>query len=380
MKRFRWSGPAAALVLLVVAAPGARTQQDAQVVGRIDRIVEILGARDVRQLQQSTSRAQVRPAGATAWVDVAPGRGLLHGERLRVARYLDLRLRVRRSAEQGTLVFLPEVWERGGRNVFTAGAQSGQRAPEGSYRVRTAPPGAGDLTVEIERGSLVVNWDHGRLAVVAAGTLAVISGTRLAVMVDSTGGGGAVFVDEGEVSFPDFPAARLRPGQWAVLRRGLPPQVLSLTAANQKLARRAVRHHADGIWGGGGPSWKQIATVAVAAVGVAVIATQAGDRPAGAATRTGTVVVRVPRISGTSDGPWADSVTVLVTPEGGASQRLWGELRPTGDGSREAYFPLTVRQGRARFTVRYLVSLSDPRVSRESTHEITRDDFVVTLP
>jgi hypothetical protein len=133
------------------------------------------------------------------------------------------------------------------------------------------------------------------VALKAAGTGVLITGTQVAVVVDSTGATGDLYLAEGTVTFPDFPGVQVRPGQWARLRPGLPPLVSTLAPALASLASATVRYHTTGVWRTTPMVLRpQVLGPAVAAVAVGAAVLASGGGGGGSTTRTGGVSVRLP--------------------------------------------------------------------------------------
>jgi hypothetical protein len=291
---YRYLMAAVTALLLVSLAPGDAWGQAGE-VGRIDRIAEVLGGRRERLIKQASERVQAQNAGSTTWANLAPDAQVLDTNRLRVERFTDVRLRVQRPSHRGFLIFLPELLERNGNRAFPAPAQ-GTPVREALYSLNNVSGNTQDLVVSIQQGALVVDWVHGRLEVVAAGTRTVITGTRLAVEADPGDDTGTIFLETGTINFPDYPDVQVAAGQVIRLRRGLPPELGVLTPAALSAAQSSVRYHARGVWSRANPFWTRpgfyVPALGVAAGGVAwTIATLLNSDPP---THNGEVYVVLP--------------------------------------------------------------------------------------
>jgi hypothetical protein len=281
------------LALLTAGAAQAAAQQEA--VGRFDRIVS-LDAGIRRIIRQPTPLATLQPAGGAPAVALTPAASLYDGQRLRVARYLDARLRVDWRGNRGAISFLPELWQKGGGQAYSVAGPAG-RVAEGRYQVSTGGQAGSGVMVTIESGAIAVDWKSGTVRVTAAGTALLVTGTQLAVVVDSMGTTGDLYLAEGTVTFPDYPTVQVKRGQWAHLRPGLPPVVTTLAPALASLAAATVRYHVREVWQTRALLLRPVVLgPAVAVVGgvAAAVLGGSGGGGGGGGTHTGGVGVRLP--------------------------------------------------------------------------------------
>jgi hypothetical protein len=277
------SAGAAAVALLVLCAGELESQT---AIGRIDRIAEVAGARRERQIREPTMRVQRLTAGT--WESLGPGALIRSADQLRVQRFTDVRVAVEGTTHRGTLIMLPELMDRTGTRVFpaTAGVTASREA---QYGVSSPTAGSGDLTVIIERGALVVDWAYGRLSVVAAGTPTLVTGTRLLVEASDDGQTGTMYLESGQISFPDYPGIEAVPGQIVYLQQGAAPVVQVAPLALVRAARSSGDYHAEEVWVAASRLWV-IPAAAVLATGVTLAACCRDRGP----SRGVTVMVQIP--------------------------------------------------------------------------------------
>jgi hypothetical protein len=136
-----------------------------------------------------------------------------------------------------------------------------------------------------------VEWDRGRLEVLAAGTRMDVLGTRLAVAVDSTGNTGFVYVESGTVIFPDFPGTVLNAGDVFTLQRGAAPVRVDTNIVPRDELARAVEFNHRQIWSGFRPFFLKpffyVPAGLVTAGVIGYVATRDGDK-------RGSIVIRIP--------------------------------------------------------------------------------------
>jgi hypothetical protein len=237
-----------ALLLLLLAfwaAPEALAGQAGE-VGEIESIVEVSG-RKPRPITRTPSGVQLRAGQTGALADALPGARIGAGGILQVQQNRDVRVRMVRPTHRGSLTALPELTDPNGISVFRA-TPVGRGIRQGVLAVPSAQPRADEILLKVEQGALLVDWTRGRLVVEAAGTRTVVRGTRVAFAVDTIGDNGILFVESGEVEFPDHPGMRAPVGSLIQFRRGLPPALLPPGAVVPGEVSEAFRYHNQVVW------------------------------------------------------------------------------------------------------------------------------------
>jgi hypothetical protein len=274
------------LLLATAAEPGSAQSQ----IGRIDRMAEVRRAGNPVKIQTPSPNVQIG-RGGDAWSLAQPNQELLERDQLRVARFFDVRIQVRRPTHRGSLIFTPEILSENLARVF----QVDQVPARAEYDIPGDTAGSGELAVRIRSGALVIDWDAGRLVVIAAGHPAVVVGTRAAFVMDSAGTAGWLYVDEGTISLPAANVT-VNAGQLVRLQLGLPPIVTAVQAAQQPPYQDATRYHAQQVWSRFTPFWAKpsffIPAIGLVAGGAVFAATQAGGDDGG--RPRGTVIIRIP--------------------------------------------------------------------------------------
>lgn len=256
----------AALALLLAE------ESQAQAYGRVHRLAE--GRRG--RLVETTDRA-------TIWKERSPrfarlGGQLYDRELLRLERGLRLDLRIDRpdlvsrqvmASDAGTLA-QPAL-------DFVDVAFDGQ----GIYELREDPRQLKGLELLLVKGMMWLELQRGGIAVRAAGTVTHVNGTEVVFVVDRDSTEGVVYLQHGQISFPDFPALRVEDGQAWRLRAGQPPELLTLPAAQQRRWRDIARYNRRTVWHK--VWWKRplfyIPAGALLAGGAAYLLTRGGDDP-----------------------------------------------------------------------------------------------------
>jgi hypothetical protein len=283
--------PALTAFIAALLAPGLASAQQLK-VGRIDRIAEVRGGLEPVHLVTPSDRAEIGRGAQDAWSFARRDQDVFRDDRLRVRRYIDVRVRVETPTQRGQLTFAPEVLLRDGSRVF----ELASTASPSEYVMPEDTTAQGELAVLIRSGALLVDWDAGRLVVIAAGHSALVVGTRAAFVMDSTGNDGWLYVDEGTITFPGAPGMAVGPGQLVRLQAGVPISGVSNPGPGQANAyQNATRYHANQVWARFTPFWQKPQFVIPALSGIAVlagvIATQTGDD---GGPLSGTVVIRIP--------------------------------------------------------------------------------------
>jgi hypothetical protein len=185
-------------------------------VGNVRRIAEVFAARREREIRDATPLVRIQRAGG-GWSNASPSSQLFLQDQLMLQRYVDVQVEAKGAPYDGVLTFLPELVRESRDPVYSFEAPT----RDGVYRMVGGTDA--DLGIDIQRGALVVQWNHGRLEVLAAGTRIDVLGTRLAISVDSSGDSGWVYLQEGTIIFPDFPGITVGNGEVFRLVRSAPP-------------------------------------------------------------------------------------------------------------------------------------------------------------
>jgi hypothetical protein len=258
-------------------------------VGHIERIAELReNARPVT-LKDVTDRFQFR-RGTGDWTAAGRNEPMFEQDRLRIARFIDVRLEVERPTQRGRLVFTHEVRDEDGGLVFQVPAGAGPA----NYVLGEDSAGVTELGLVVENGALVVDWHAGRLAVNVAGHRAIVVGTRAAFATDATGDTAVLYVMEGTVLLPATGMAA-GAGQVVQLHRGVLPSFTSPTNQTVTEYREATQYNVNDIWSRLTPFWQKPAFLIPAAIGVGTFTVWSIVGPSGTdSERTGRVIVRIP--------------------------------------------------------------------------------------
>lgn len=281
-------------VLALAPHPGRGLAAQEPGIGRITRIAQIIGPDEVVSVDTTTSLVQVRRGGGD-WRNSRARQSLLVEDELRVLRFVDAQLDLEHGDQSGVLTFLPVLIRRDGRPVSGLYEDTG-RPDTAAYVMRPDPARRGDVAVEIERGSLVVEWNDGILSVFAAGDTIVIPSTRVAVTVLPGGDEAFVFVESGTVTIPAR-GFEISAGEEAHLRRGMTPEKSSLQRREARIRdyNDAMRYAHNEVWAGPKPFWAQpaffVPAGALAVAGAAVLIAGGGGDDEGL---QGFVIIRIP--------------------------------------------------------------------------------------
>jgi hypothetical protein len=287
-------GRLVAVLACASVVPGGSPLWAQREAGRIAQIVENAGQNSWPALKPSPKVQVLREAEAE-WVNAVKDSSLYLQDRLRVARYVDVQFNVRRPTQRGKLIFLAELVQSDLRPVKFIPAGSELR--EALYQIRPDSQVPSDFEVGIERGTLIVDLVHGRLAVHAAGIRAIIQGTQATVTAYPGGDAGFLFLQSGAVTFPESPAVRVSPGDVVELRRGFPPQIVTVPQ-QEPLFRRAVQYHMKGVGPVRPPFWRSAGFLL----------------PAAAAVVGATVAIASSSPGGDIESPRRDGVVIITFP------------------------------------------------------------------
>jgi len=278
-----WRITAVLCLLVVPAATGQQAE-----AGRIDRIAE-----NVRpgkwQGVDSTSKVRLMRLPSQEWKNTETKASVFLNDRMQVERLVDVQVGIERRGQQGKLIFLTELLDKDQRPVVQD--PNGREIPTAQYQLMASPEDPNLLAVNVEQGSLIIDWVHGRLLVVTPVTRFVIKGTKVALTVYPGGAGGVVLLLSGVVTFLDTPGLQISQGEIAEFQRGTVPRIARPQV--DQLIHDAIQYNAKDVWAK--PFWQKAAflvpAAAAAGAAAAVVVGQSGDEDG---TRNGSVVINLP--------------------------------------------------------------------------------------
>lgn len=292
-RRLTWGVPLVLPLLALPAAPaGAQVEPTARIVG----ILDVLDLEERRALPGPTRRVLVQRSDSDDWLDGRDELDLFWADQVLVEPRTLVRLDLSAGEARGRAHLSADLQADDGALVLEEIGGNDQAL----YEILEVPRELGDLALTVARGSLALDWARGRLALFAAGIRTVVSGTRLLLSVSADGQTGALYLVEGSVSFPDFPAVTLGAGQMALLRAGFPPVVQAPGGAQASRLGDTAEWAADDAW----PRpfyrqpWVMYGGAAALAVGGLLLLTgddyDPGDIRIDGGSRSGVVILRIP--------------------------------------------------------------------------------------
>lgn len=294
------------LMALVVAA---RTGDAQRPVGALREVRGFNGCPADGAVRRAPNDAVRVSRGPGGFVEITTGQVVSVRDQVEVKRLVDAKI-FSAGAEgfgRGVIVFAPEL----GTCTEYAGAfqRRGRRlggSRPGSYAITTRSERRGGrdstrLIIALEYGGLVVDWQGGLMSIVALGREIQLTGTRVAVVVDSGATAAFVMVSEGAVLLTGragVPARTIRAGRVAEFTSAS-PEVVETALADDLLINE--RFHSDVVFARPVPagfSLGKALTTALVVGGAGVGGYFAYDKwirkKDGSPFRTGTIVVRIP--------------------------------------------------------------------------------------
>lgn len=296
-----------ALMALAVMTSVGEAQRP---VGALREVRGLQGCAPVSSSLDPPNDAVRVSRSAGSFVEIAPGQSLNVLDQVQVKRLVDAKV-FSSGGEgfgRGVIVFAPELGTctSYGGEFQRRGRQLGGTRP-GSYSIasRVERRGGRDTTrlvLALDYGGLVVDWQGGLMSIIALGREIQLTGTRVAVVVDSSATEAFVMVSEGSVLLTAFRGSPGRTiGRGRVARfNNTTPQVVE-TAIGEDLAANEA-YHLESVFSnpvrGGGLSFARILGTAAVIGGVGYGGWLTYDKlirkSNGNGFRTGTIVVRIP--------------------------------------------------------------------------------------
>lgn len=202
--------------------------------------------------KDTTEFVKVKRREERNWEIGQPKLDLFFKDKILVKKNTRVDLRINTGMQEGKIVFSTELLESSKKTAI--------------YEIKEDPQQLGRIQMLLEQGSLMVDWVHGKLNIMALGINSLITGTQITFYVDSTANEGMLFLEEGSVNFPEYPDLKVRPMDAVKLRRGMPPEIYVPGILGAALLIRNFTHNTFTIWKPGLPWWqKPFASVPAAA-------------------------------------------------------------------------------------------------------------------
>jgi len=219
----------------------------------IKKIVDMSGIKPA-EIDSVTEKVKIHRKASGEWIMGAPKKELFWKDRILVEEFTRVVLHIKRKNQRGKIFLLPDSLKTFKKRAV--------------YEIQEDPKKLGRLQAFIEHGSLVVDWAHGKLSVIALGIQSTLSGTKVAFVIDSTRGQGFAFLQQGALVFPDYPNIKMRPMDAVLLRRGMPPVIFVPDFQAASEIRNFIHYNSKNLWSQFIPWWqKPIFYVPTAAVG-----------------------------------------------------------------------------------------------------------------
>ena len=256
---------------LVLSSPKGLMGQASASVGTVEEVVDLVSGED----PGPTDRALMSRTGTTTWTQLVEDSELIGELEMKVLSLLNLRVEVNSDGNEGRLIFTTDLKheQSPGARVFPD-----QSVDSSLYVVRQGFRGP---EVDIEEGTLVVEWDRGVVTVTAAGQVIPIEGTSAAFHVFPGGDSAYVYLGEGTLTFQSSGSQAADRSLYVVRR---PPAALPIELRNGGVGadhlaawHDALDLHGQHVWaspgllGIGWPWW------AAGALGGACAATECWD-------------------------------------------------------------------------------------------------------
>jgi hypothetical protein len=251
----RISGFCVALVSIVIIASMEPAKAQAPVT--IRQIADVSNLEKPEQIKEATEKVGVKRQTSSHWSSAGPDTSLYRNDRMLVQADTRVQLQIRLASQRGDLTVSPDSLEKG--------------LGDGLYEIKEDIERKSDLSFQIVRGTLWLDWAFGRLTAIAGGTRNVWSGTKGAVIVGHNGKEAILFLDHGTVEFPDYPSFQLRSLEAALLRAGRPPVKLTLLPLTLEKLHSLVEYNTETLWSQFRPWWQEWYVIAPAAAVAGIV-------------------------------------------------------------------------------------------------------------
>jgi len=241
-------------IIVLAAVAAAQTP-----VGQIKLIADVSQAKP-RKITEPTDRVTIKRQTSREREKAFPKMALFFKDRLQVKEYTRVNLRIDNPIQKGNLHLATEL---------TQTHELAPRSKEAIYEIREDPQELGRAAVVVEKGLLLLDWAYGKLSVIASNLRMALTSTKVVLAIDSTGTKGVVFLDEGVISFPDFPDIKVNPKDAYRLQQGSHPDKILLSGAEVAQLSNLMQANTTQLLSQLTPFWqKPLFYIPVATLGV----------------------------------------------------------------------------------------------------------------
>jgi hypothetical protein len=199
------------LLLMAIVHPLCARQKFGVIKGILD-----VSHNALTPLSGATEKVRHQPFQLETWKNAHTGLEVYRGDNLLVKKHTRVEMIVQNTAESGRLIFLSES---------PAGLKD-----DAVYKIGDAASRTGGPELSIIYGTLVVDWVDGRFGVIACGFRTLFVEAKAVYVVEKNGDDGLLFLQKGRIVFPDYPEIKISSQQTVRLRRGYPPQIVTIGA------------------------------------------------------------------------------------------------------------------------------------------------------
>lgn len=252
-----------------------------QPAGKISEIKDVSETPPVK-LTGVTPKVKIRRSNISDWVNAQKGLRVFQGDFLQVSRLTRVKLKIKYNGQKGTFILLPDTPDAPKKNAIF-------RIGEKIDRIK-------GMKLFLLKGTMIADWAHGKLSVIANGIRSIFLGTKVLYVVDEGKNSSYMFVQKGTIRFPDYPEVIARAQEVYQLRENTPPKKIIINSPRLKKLNEFSNFNSHTIWSSGKIWTKPYFYIPAAAVitgSIVFLATRGGNEKITSIPR-GTVRISFP--------------------------------------------------------------------------------------
>ncbi|MFZ0391724.1 MAG: hypothetical protein WAN36_14790 [Calditrichia bacterium] len=212
--KFRFSSKTSPPLVFLIACMLFHPLYAQEKVGEVNKIKAV----DTQSLQEPTKRVRVQQHESAGWQDGYSGLPVQLGDKILINQYTRVYLELADAERKGKLLL--------------SSAKPDGSEHEAAFNIGEEITPIEGLQFTILKGSLVIDWTRGKLTAVAAGIRCLFEGTQAVFIAEEDGQSAVLYLQEGRISYPDFPGFELTGPQTARLIAGQPPMIAAPEASS----------------------------------------------------------------------------------------------------------------------------------------------------
>jgi len=186
-----------------------------QEIGKINKILDVKSNQLIKNQTE-----KVRVQHEKNWMKAYPEIEVNLGDQILLQQFTRINLQVNDASRKGNMVLTTTALETNKKDA--------------AFHVGDSITQLGGLQMAVLRGTLLVDWTRGTLTTMANRIRTLFRGTKVLYSIDEEGQNSFLYLQEGRITFPDYPQVTVQPRQKVMLTPGLAPAPVGASLMEQR--------------------------------------------------------------------------------------------------------------------------------------------------